>query len=191
MKTRESGMPDEETWRLFFDPEAILTQLGLDETVNNAADFGCGYGTFSIPAARRIRGILYGLDIDAEMIAACKHHTATSDVHKVQFLQRDFISNGTGLPANSLDYVMLFNILHNEDPLLLLREAWRVLRTNGRVAVIHWNNDPNTPRGPSMSIRPRPDDCICWIKESGFKIVSGIINLPPYHYGLIGQVLDK
>ena len=38
MKTRESGMPDEGMWRSFFDPEAILTALGLDETVLNAVD---------------------------------------------------------------------------------------------------------------------------------------------------------
>ena len=29
MKTRESGMPDEEMWREFFDAEAILRSLKL------------------------------------------------------------------------------------------------------------------------------------------------------------------
>ncbi len=56
MKTREGGMPDGEMWPSFFDPEAILTALGLDESVLDALDFGCGYGTFAIPAAPRVRG---------------------------------------------------------------------------------------------------------------------------------------
>ena len=71
MKTRESGMPDEGMWRSFFDPEAILAALGLDESVHDAVDFGSGYGTFAIPAARRIRGTLHGFDIEAEMVAEC------------------------------------------------------------------------------------------------------------------------
>ena len=56
MKTRESGMPDEGMWQSFLDPEAMLTALGLDRTVGDAVDFGCGYGTFAIPAACRLRG---------------------------------------------------------------------------------------------------------------------------------------
>ena len=56
---------------------------------------------------------------------------------------------GAGLPGESVDYAMLFNILHAEDPQVLLCEARRILRPAGRVAVMHWNHDPNTPRGPS------------------------------------------
>jgi hypothetical protein len=44
MKTRESDMPDETLWRSFFDPEAILTALKLDNSVCDAVDFGCGHG---------------------------------------------------------------------------------------------------------------------------------------------------
>lgn len=82
---------------------------------------------------------------------------------------------------------MLFNILHTEDPLRLLHEAWRILSKGGRVAVIHWNYDPETPRGPPMAIRPRPTDCLQWIKKAGFKIENKHIDLPPYHYGIVAR----
>ena len=52
MKTRESGMPEEEMWREFFDPEAILQLLKLTSACRDVVEFGCGYGTFTIPAAR-------------------------------------------------------------------------------------------------------------------------------------------
>jgi len=39
MKTRESGMPDEEMWQTFFDAEAILRSLGLDATCGDVVDF--------------------------------------------------------------------------------------------------------------------------------------------------------
>ena len=52
MKTRESGMPEEEVWRQFFDAEAVLRALKLTEKCRDVVEFGCGYGTFTIPAAR-------------------------------------------------------------------------------------------------------------------------------------------
>jgi len=187
MKTRESGMPEEQMWRTFFEPESILTALKLDQNVRDAVDFGCGYGTFALPAARRIQGTLHGFDIDAAMVAECERRAREAGLANLRPTVRDFVKDGTGLAENSVDYVMIFNILHAEEPQVLLREAWRILRSDGRVTVVHWNYDETTPRGPSMKIRPRPEDCQRWIKEAGFETDGDIIDLPPYHYGLTGQ----
>ncbi len=54
MKIRESDMPKEEEWSKFFNPAAILKVLGLNSNVKDVADFGCGYGTFTIPTAQII-----------------------------------------------------------------------------------------------------------------------------------------
>ena len=51
---------------------------------------------------------------------------------------------------------------------------------------MHWNYDPATPRGPSMDIRPRPDQCRDWAEQEGFRLLEpGIMDLPPYHYGMV------
>jgi SAM-dependent methyltransferase len=187
VKTRESGMPEEKFWATFFDPEAILTALNLTRGVRDAVDFGCGYGTFTLPAARRVSGIVYALDIEPDMIAATVRKAKEANLTNIVARQRDFFAEGTGLEPESVDYAMLFNILHAEQPLRLLREAWRILIPGGRVGVIHWNYDPNTPRGPSLTIRPRPADCRRWVEEAGFVMVNDIIDVPPYHYGLYGR----
>jgi hypothetical protein len=44
---------------------------------------------------------------------------------------RDIVTDGCGRPDASATFVMLFNILHIEDPVSLLREAHRVLRAGG------------------------------------------------------------
>jgi len=121
------------------------------------------------------------------MIAASERYAVQQNVRNVRLCLRDFAAKGTGLDAGSVDYAMLFNILHAEDPLRLLREANRILAPGGRVAVIHWNYDPKTPRGPPMAIRPRPADCRKWIKEAGFVIETEHIDLPPYHYGILAR----
>jgi ubiquinone/menaquinone biosynthesis C-methylase UbiE len=187
MKTRESGMPEEDRWKSFFDPDLILRELGLDRNSQTVIDLGCGYGTFTLPAARRISGTVYALDIDPQMIDACKTKVEEAEIRNVICQQRDFVADGTGLPDHSADFVMLFNILHAEDPISLLREAYRILVPGGRVGVIHWNYDPTTPRGPSMAIRPRSEQCQAWLQSAGFHLVRPWIDLPPYHYGMVGQ----
>ncbi|MGZ4902310.1 MAG: hypothetical protein ACXVI3_02075 [Halobacteriota archaeon] len=56
MKVRESDMPAEELWESFFEPFEVLRTLGVDSAVVGAVEFGCGYGTFTIPAAKMICG---------------------------------------------------------------------------------------------------------------------------------------
>ena len=187
MKARESGMPEAGMWHTFFDPIAVLDAMGLTGGVRDAVDFGCGYGTFAIPAAKRIRGTLHGFDVDPAMIAATERYADQHNARNVRLYLRDFAAEGTGLDSASVDYVMLFNILHAEDPMRLLHEASRILAPGGHVAVIHWNYDPQTPRGPPMAIRPKPADCRRWIKAAGFAIEMGHINLPPYHYGILAR----
>jgi len=187
MKVRESGMPEPDLWHKFFDSVAILEAMGLTETMTNAVDFGCGYGTFAIPAAKQIRGTLYGFDLDPAMIAASERYAAQEHVRNVRLYLRDFVADGTGLDAATVDYAMLFNILHAEDPLRLLREAYRILGPGGKVGVIHWNYDPKTPRGPPMSMRPKPEDCRRWIEEAGFVIEKPLVDLPPYHFGILAR----
>lgn len=180
-------MPEEEVWESFFEPEAVLRALGLDDTVEVVADFGCGYGTFALQAARMVRGTVHGFDIEPAMVDACERKAREMGIGNLVLHLSDFVRDGTGMPDGSVDFAMQFNILHAEQPLQLLREACRILRPRGRLAVIHWNYDPSTPRGPAMDIRPTPDDCRRWMAQAGFVVEAGTIDLPPYHYGLIGR----
>src|SRR3972149_1468053 len=121
MKIKESDMPNEEEWDKFFDPTKILSLLSLDWKVVDAADFGCGYGTFTIPAARIIRGKIWALDIEPEMIEATNKKAKELNLDNVEAVLRDFILEGSGLKGSSVDFVMLFNILHAKNPTNLLK----------------------------------------------------------------------
>jgi SAM-dependent methyltransferase len=188
VKTRESGMPEEAQWTTFFNPEATLRALGLRPESGVVVDFGCGYGTFAIPAAHVVQARVYAFDIELSMVRATLARAEAEGLHNLVVQQRDLMVAGTGLPPKSVGYAMLFNVLHCEKPEVLLREVWRVLAPDGLLAITHWNFDPATPRGPSMSIRPRPEQCRAWAQEAGFASVHPhAIDLPPYHYGLLLQ----
>ena len=136
-----------------------------------------------------IQGKIYAIDIEPEMLAITQAKAAAAEVHNIELLLRDFVAAGTGLADGSVDYVMLFNILHAEERESMLAEARRVLRPGGKLAIMHWNYDASTPRGPSMSIRPQPSDCRAWAEAAGFKVITPIeIDLPPYHYGWVLSV---
>lgn len=184
MKVRDSGMPDQSIWEDFFNINKILASLGVDNRVNNIAEFGCGYGTFTIPAAKIISGKIFALDIEPDMIQMTNEEAKKHELGNVETILRDFMSEGSGLENNSMDYVMLFNILHLENPDTLLKEAKRILKADGKLGVIHWNYDPATPRGPAMEIRPKPEQCIKWAELVGFRLV-GQYDLKPHHYGLV------
>lgn len=185
-KGRESGMPEEGVWASFFQPECVLAALGCDDRVREVVEFGCGYGTFTVPTARRVRGTVYALDIDAEMAELTARRAAEAGLANVRVERRDFVADGCGRPGGSAGFAMLFNILHIEEPVALLREALRVLAPGGTCGIIHWNYDPATPRGPSMEIRPRPEQCRRWAEEAGFEFVRfETLECCPYHYGLV------
>ena len=63
MKIRESGMPEREMWENFFDPVKTLATLGISSQTGDVVEFGCGYGTFTIPTATVIKGKVYALDM--------------------------------------------------------------------------------------------------------------------------------
>jgi SAM-dependent methyltransferase len=185
-KGRDSGMPPVEQWESYFDVAGILEFLGCQDLCGDAVEFGCGYGTFTIPLARRILGTVFALDIDPLMVAATAARTLQVGLKNIVIEQRDFLAEGCGREAGSANLVLLFNILHIEHPIPLLKEAHRVLRPRGIVGVIHWNYDVRTPRGPPLDIRPTPRQCRAWGEQAGLRWVRDQ-NLPGsrWHWGMV------
>lgn len=185
-KVRESGMPPAKMWESFFDPTGILDAFGCRALRGDAVEFGCGYGTFTVELAARISGTVFALDMDPTMVAATAARAQQAHAGNVVAEQRDFISVGSGRQAGSVACVLLFNILHMEDPVALLREAHRIAHEGGIILIIHWRSDIDTPRGPPMDIRPTPEQCRVWAEQAGLRF-RGMPELPKphWHWGLI------
>ena len=184
MRIRDSNLPNEEEWSKFFNPARTLELMGVSHRIRDTADFGCGYGTFTIPAAQVIGGKIYALDIEPGMVKTVKLKAKMFNLDNVVAIRRDFVSRGSGLKNSSIDFVFLFNILHAEDPVGLLKEAYRILKPGGKAGIIHWKYDETIRDGPSMDIRPRPEQCRHWAEVAGFYFVKQL-NLEPHHYAIV------
>src|SRR3954469_3712266 len=116
MKVRDSGMPDESYWESLFDVSLIVSRLNIGR-FHDVAEFGCGYGTFTVPIAKAISGTVYTFDVEPEMLARTKQRT-----HGLPVVceRRDVFEAGFSVQA---DAVLLFNVLHCDAPTHLLRRA--------------------------------------------------------------------
>lgn len=185
MKLRESGMPEETYWESLFNIELILDRLQINASLRDVAELGCGYGTFTVPVAKRISGTLETIDIDPDMVNRTRERAKEAGLQSVRCRVQDVLKEGFPSQDASQDACLLFNILHGEEPVKILREAARIVRPGGWVLVVHWRWDIETPRGPSPEIRPEPDQIVEWARQTEELHSEGpVIDLPPWHYGL-------
>ena len=190
-----TSMPDRYWWEnLWSDPKQILVNLGLKPGLS-VLDLGCGYGHFTIPAARLVApALVVGIEIDRLILEEARHNS--SALTNCSWLNEDLLAL-RNLSLNKFDYVMMHSTFHGLlDPIKLVQDVTTLLKPGGFFSVINWSPIPreetiwlDAPRGPKTEVRIHPMKLISTVISATDQLLPvQIIQLPPYHYGINFQL---
>jgi SAM-dependent methyltransferase len=99
--------------------------------------------------------------------------------------------------AGPADFVFMANAFHGvPDRSRLAQAVASALKTDGYFAIVNWHKRPREetpilgePRGPKTELRMSPEETIKAVEGRGLKFTK-IVEVPPYHYGVVFQRSD-
>jgi ubiquinone/menaquinone biosynthesis C-methylase UbiE len=144
---------------MFVRPEETIKEFELEPGMV-VADFGCGSGHYTVAAAKRVgdTGRVYALDVQKDLLQAVKSTAELNNLKNIEIIWADLdIPLGSRLADNSVDFVIISNILfQTENRLQITKEALRILKDGGKVAVIEWaaEGEPRQGREKKVEVGP-------------------------------------
>ena len=120
---------------LFISPAKLLQKVGIKEG-QTVVDFGCGSGSYTIPAARMVgeQGKVYALDIHPLAVRTVESKAKKESATNITTILSD---RDTGLPDESVDVVLLYDTIHRiRDKRALLKELHRAMKPNALLSIL-------------------------------------------------------
>jgi len=115
-------------------PEEFLKETGMKEG-DNILDYGCGPGSFVIPAAKIVgeKGKVYAVDIHPRAVKVVAKKAEKKGLGNIETIKT---CCETGLKKNSIDIVIMYDVIHMlKEPENILTEMQRVLKKEGILSV--------------------------------------------------------
>lgn len=121
--------------------EKVLREVGI-KTGHKILDFGCGSGTYTIPAARIVgaAGKVYALDKNSKKLDELMQKAESAGLGNIKRMET-LGELKLWLREGAIDIVLLYDIFHEyyfpraNDRRRLLLEIYRVLKPNGFLSV--------------------------------------------------------
>jgi ubiquinone/menaquinone biosynthesis C-methylase UbiE len=174
----------------FSDPHKNIEQCTI-QPGQLIADFGSGSGFYSIEAAKMLAatGTVFAIDVQKDLLVKLKNTANAQGLYNIEVVWGDIEKeNGTHIKDNSIDLVLICNILFQlENKKTVIAEAKRILAPGARMLVIDWKESFGGI-GPSQEHVFSQIDAQTMCTEMGFaqerEIDAGL-----HHYGMIYKKL--
>ena len=171
----------------YIDANALFELFQLDGTTH-FLDIACGNGAYTLAASERIgpKGRLFALDLWEEGIALLREEAAKRGIENLQ----SFVGDATQeipLEDASVDVCFMASVLHDfvhiQGEGTVLAECARVLKPDGKLAVVEFKKIDGPP-GPPRRSRLASEEVEEFVVSHGFrKEREGEVG--PYHYAML------
>jgi len=166
----------------FINPRQILNdRLRLEKSMV-AADFGCGSGEWVAALAQALEnGKVYAIDLLDEPLSAVRSKARIKNLQNIEVVKGDVEKLVPRLLANSLDLVLMTNLLFQADnKKAIFAEAFRVLKSGGKILAVDWDESARVGPGKKISIAEMKRIA----QEAGFSLAAEF-SAGSFHFGLI------
>jgi SAM-dependent methyltransferase len=183
-------MPTGGWWQaLWPDPAGVIAAVGVKPGME-VIDLCSGDGWFTCPIAQIARHVV-AIEINPDILEGARRRLAKTEMANCDFVAGD----ANALPALvqfPADFVFMANAFHGvPDQPRLACAVCSTLKLGGQFAIVNWHRRPREetrflgePRGPTDELRLSPETTIQAVEPSGLKF-GRLIELPPYHYGVV------
>lgn len=170
----------------FVDPALVINQLDVVPG-STVADFGCGSGFFSFEFSKKVgsEGVIHALDVLPAALEAVTSRAKTLSLTNVLVKRVNLEKeNGSGLNSDSVDWVVLKDILfQNQKKDVILREVVRVLKPGGHALIMEWDTK-ELMVGPEKELRIGQEALKELLKQAAL-VMEKEINVGGFHYGFV------
>lgn len=171
---------------MFSDPEKVISQLFVAEGMT-VADFGSGSGFYTLLLAKKVGpyGRVFAVDVHPDYLRRTKNEAVRAGLKNVEVIQGDLeAQKGSGLVSASIDRIVIANTLFHLGTLeAIVEEAKRVLKHDGKIAVIDWNESYGQI-GPHEDHVVTKDEAREAFEAAGLHLES-FIDAGSHHYGML------
>ncbi len=166
------------------DAEKVLEELHLKKG-NTFLDMACGQGEYAIEFSNIVGedGLIYAVDLWDENIVQLRKAVSGAEIKNIKAIVAD-VSKVMPIGNDSVDVCLMATVLHD---LILekaadeaIKEAARVLKPNGLLAIIEFKKIDGPP-GPPLKIRLNPNEVESIVTSFGF-INKEVKEVGEYNY---------
>jgi len=170
----------------FAHPKRNVAALGIRAGMR-VADFGTGSGAYALAIAEHLEGggRVYAIDVQRDLLRRVANEAKSRGFHNLDVIWADLeVPRASKLADGSMDLVLISNLLFQvPDKLPVLREARRIVKPAGHVAVIDWS-DSFGGMGPLKEDVVKKEGALELARKSGFEFVREF-PAGAHHYGLV------
>ncbi len=162
-------------------PDVIWKILDL-KNPRVLVDIGAGTGFFAKVFAGKIPdGKLYACDSSPVMVGWMRENRKESNI--IPLLSAE---SSIPLKKETADLIYMI-VVHHElhEPEKLLSEIFRLLKAEGKIAIVDWKKEA-MKEGPPVEIRIPEETVMNQLRDAGFRNVERF-DVFPLHYLIVGQ----